>query len=220
MSNDIHRLRPGMIATVTLDNGTVLDPAEVRNEPGVGLYVGPILARLHNGHRAPGIASVAVEDDEDAEVEALARALTTAFGNREWIELRPMERGTFRVGAGNLLAEGWRRNQPETVVVVKDCFDDISDDNLKQIAERPEAAPVSLVMSVASRRARKALDLRRARRNDGQRDDEDTPDVPATILECAPGLFRNLSRNLNRDAQRLNDMFARRFNEHPGGDAK
>lgn len=233
VSNDIHRLRPGMIAAVTLDDGTVIPPAEVRDERGVGLYVGPILARLHNGHRAPGVASVAVEDDEDAEVEALAREIGWALGcgsgeelariggdttalKGKFVHLSPESRRMYRRAAQVLVADGWRRNQPETVEVVKDCFDNISDDNLKQIAERPEAAPVSLVMSVASRRARKALDLRRDRRNDGQRDDEDTPDVSATILECA----RGLSRNLNRDAQRLNDMFARRFNEHPGGDAK
>ena len=195
MTLDLAHLRPGMIAVVTLDDGTTCDPAVVRNEPGVGLYAGPILARLPNGLAAPGVAAVAVEDDVDTEVEALARAIFAAFCRHEWAAASPEIRRDYRVGAENLIAEGWRRNQPETIEVVKDCFDDVSDDNLEQIAERPEAAPVSLVMSVASRRARKALDLRHdARETTGEEQDHDGDDVKVTVVTCPADVFRSSSR--------------------------
>ena len=213
MTLDLTHLRTGMIATVTLDDGTVMDPAEVRNEPNIGLYVGPILVRLHNGHRAPGVASVEVEDDDDPEVEALARHITTAFGQVAWVAMAPESRRNYRIAAGNLLAEGWRRDQPETVEVVKDCFDDVSDDNLKQIAERPEAAPVSLVMSVASRRARKALDLRRIQRETtSEEQDHDGDDNKATVVTSPADFFRSF----DRDAAFLNEAYYRALRRQRG----
>lgn len=203
MSTDLTHLRTGMIATVTLDDGTVTPPAEVRNERGVGLYVGPILVRLPNGLAAPGVASVTIENDDDPEVEALARHITAAFAENEWAAMTPESRRNCRVAAGNLIAEGWRRNQPETIEIMRDCFDDISDDNLEQVAEQPDAAPVSLVMSVASRRARKALELRHAaRETTGQGQDDDGKD---TLVTHSPDAFRFI----NQDAARLIGAFRR-----------
>lgn len=135
-----------------------------------------VTVRFSDGEPSPFLVEVVSPkpptrpEKVDPAVESFARALLDARNDVAaptyvWGRMLEYERDAYRSYARHLLDAGWGR--AERVVEVRDCFDDFTDDEIDELAEAPMNVTLSKAVSLLTRRATTARQVREERRRQG-----------------------------------------------------